>query len=398
VNTFGALFRLTSWGESHGPAVGGVIDGCPAGLLLDEAAIAAQLARRRTAQSLLTSSRRESDAVRLLSGLYEPETLLAVEALLPQGGTFVDVGANCGLITAFAARRAAEILAFEPSPREFARLQANLAANAATHVTTHQAAVAEAPGTVTLRLAEAGQQHHRRADPGQHHDEGRRRGQHRFIGAGGSGKHDPRAIPAGGFTLSIMQVPPGQGGSAHTHEVEEAFFVLEGVLTVFMEDAQGNRVSTRLNRWEAISCPAGVLHGFENEGDEAVGRMTGQPTDKQLAIMEYWKDAGGTSKSLPGTSRAADRFVHADGACVPCGAHEEAPARSATSAACTCAASYTRAALAVRSLSDDTPFIVLTETKFILSATRKTATMMATVTRTVVRAPPGSSGGSRTAI
>ena len=104
--------------------------------------------------------------------------------------------------------------------------------------------------------------------------EGRRRAQHRFIGAGGSGKHDPHAIPAGGFTLSIMQVPPGQGGSAHTHEVEEAFVVLEGVLTVFMEDGRGNRVSTRLNRWEAISCPAGVLHGFENEGDVDVYMQT----------------------------------------------------------------------------------------------------------------------------
>ena len=104
--------------------------------------------------------------------------------------------------------------------------------------------------------------------------EGRRRGQHRFIGAGGSGKQDPRAIPAGGFTLSIIQVPPGQGGSAHTHEIEEAFFVLEGVLMVFFEDAQGNRVSTRLQRWEAISCPAGVLHGFENEGDVDVYMQT----------------------------------------------------------------------------------------------------------------------------
>lgn len=95
-----------------------------------------------------------------LSGLYEPETLLAVEALLPQGGTFVDVGANCGLITAFAARRAARVLAFEPSPREFARLQANLAANAAPHATAIQAALAEAPSTVTLRLAEAGHAGH----------------------------------------------------------------------------------------------------------------------------------------------------------------------------------------------------------------------------------------------
>lgn len=96
----------------------------------------------------------------LLSGLYEPETLLAVQALLPQGGIFVDVGANCGLITAFAARRAARVLAFEPSPREYARLMANLAANEAANVTPHQQAVAEAPGTVTLRLAEAGHAGH----------------------------------------------------------------------------------------------------------------------------------------------------------------------------------------------------------------------------------------------
>jgi len=104
--------------------------------------------------------------------------------------------------------------------------------------------------------------------------EGRKRAQHRFIGAGGSGKHDPKAIPAGGFTLSIMRVPPGQGGSAHTHEVEEAFFVLEGVLTVFFEDAQGKRVSTKLNKWEVVSCPAGILHGFENEGTVDVFMQT----------------------------------------------------------------------------------------------------------------------------
>jgi len=104
--------------------------------------------------------------------------------------------------------------------------------------------------------------------------EGRKRGQHRFIGAGGSGKHDPRAIPAGNFTLSIMQVPPGQGGSAHTHEVEEAFFVLQGVLTVFFEDAKGHRVSTKLNRWEVVSCPPGILHGFHNEGTEDVYMQT----------------------------------------------------------------------------------------------------------------------------
>ena len=57
--------------------------------------------------------------------------------------------------------------------------------------------------------------------------EGYKRAQHRFIGAGGSGKHgDPTVIPAGNFTLSIMFVNPGQGNAAHTHEVEECFFVL----------------------------------------------------------------------------------------------------------------------------------------------------------------------------
>src|SRR6266446_6194793 len=67
--------------------------------------------------------------------------------------------------------------------------------------------------------------------------EGYRRAQHRFIGAGGSGKHDdPEIIPARGFTLSVMLVPPGQGNAPHTHEVEEVFFVLQGELSVFVED------------------------------------------------------------------------------------------------------------------------------------------------------------------
>ncbi len=74
--------------------------------------------------------------------------------------------------------------------------------------------------------------------------EGYRRAQHRFIGAGGSGKHgDPDVIPARGFTLSIMYVPPGQGNAPHTHEVEEVFFVLQGYLSVFVEDESGRRVS-----------------------------------------------------------------------------------------------------------------------------------------------------------
>jgi len=70
--------------------------------------------------------------------------------------------------------------------------------------------------------------------------EGYKRAQHRFIGAGGSGKHgDPTVIPAGNFTLSIMYVEPGQGNAAHTHEVEECFFVLQGLLDVFVEDESG---------------------------------------------------------------------------------------------------------------------------------------------------------------
>ena len=95
--------------------------------------------------------------------------------------------------------------------------------------------------------------------------EGFKRAQHRFIGAGGSGKHnDPSIIPPGNFTLSIVYVEPGQGNAAHTHEVEECFFVLQGFLDVFIEDEDGRRLTPRLGPWECICCPAGVIHGYEN--------------------------------------------------------------------------------------------------------------------------------------
>lgn len=101
--------------------------------------------------------------------------------------------------------------------------------------------------------------------------EGYRRAQHRFIGAGGSGKHDDaRAIPPRAFTLSVMYVPPGQGNAAHTHEVEEVFFVLQGYLTVFFEDASGKRVDVRLGPWECVACPPGIVHGYANESLEPV--------------------------------------------------------------------------------------------------------------------------------
>jgi mannose-6-phosphate isomerase-like protein (cupin superfamily) len=98
--------------------------------------------------------------------------------------------------------------------------------------------------------------------------EGYRRAQHRFIGSGASGKADARVIPADHFTLSVMFVPPGQGNAAHTHEVEEAFFILRGKVKVFIEDGKGNRAETVLGEWDCISCPANVIHGFENVGLE----------------------------------------------------------------------------------------------------------------------------------
>jgi oxalate decarboxylase/phosphoglucose isomerase-like protein (cupin superfamily) len=101
--------------------------------------------------------------------------------------------------------------------------------------------------------------------------EGFKRAQHRFIGAGGSGKHgDASVIPPRGFTLSIMYVEPGQGNAAHTHEVEEVFFVLKGQLTAFLEDESGRRVDVRLGPWECIACPPGVIHGYINESLEPV--------------------------------------------------------------------------------------------------------------------------------
>lgn len=70
MNSFGTLFRLTSYGESHGPGVGGVVDGMPSGLAVDEAYVQHELDRRRPGQSALTTPRQEADRVRLLSGIF----------------------------------------------------------------------------------------------------------------------------------------------------------------------------------------------------------------------------------------------------------------------------------------------------------------------------------------
>jgi chorismate synthase len=75
MNTFGTLFRLTTFGESHGPALGAVVDGCPAGVPLAVESLQAALDRRRPGQSALTSARAEPDRVELLSGVFEGKTL-----------------------------------------------------------------------------------------------------------------------------------------------------------------------------------------------------------------------------------------------------------------------------------------------------------------------------------
>jgi chorismate synthase len=73
-NTFGHLFRVTTWGESHGPSIGAVVDGCPPGIALSEADIQPYLDRRRPGQSRFTTQRQEPDQVRILSGVYEGKT------------------------------------------------------------------------------------------------------------------------------------------------------------------------------------------------------------------------------------------------------------------------------------------------------------------------------------
>ena len=74
MNSFGNIFRLTSFGESHGPAIGGVIDGCPANIEMDLDFIQSELNRRRPGQSRITTPRNEADEVKFLSGIYEGKT------------------------------------------------------------------------------------------------------------------------------------------------------------------------------------------------------------------------------------------------------------------------------------------------------------------------------------
>src|ERR1041385_8503065 len=76
-NTFGHLFRVTTFGESHGPAIGCIVDGCPPGILLTESDIQPWLNRRKPGQSKFVSQRKEPDSVRILSGVFQDERMPA---------------------------------------------------------------------------------------------------------------------------------------------------------------------------------------------------------------------------------------------------------------------------------------------------------------------------------
>ncbi|HKT86500.1 MAG TPA: chorismate synthase [Novosphingobium sp.] len=82
VNSFGRLIRFTTWGESHGPAIGAVVDGCPPGLAIDESVIQPFLDARRPGQSKYTTQRQEPDQVRILSGVFEGRTTGAPISLM----------------------------------------------------------------------------------------------------------------------------------------------------------------------------------------------------------------------------------------------------------------------------------------------------------------------------
>ena len=73
-NSFGNIFRLTTFGESHGKAIGGIIDGCPAGHQIDLELISYEMQRRKPGQSKIVTQRKEDDEVEFLSGIFEGKT------------------------------------------------------------------------------------------------------------------------------------------------------------------------------------------------------------------------------------------------------------------------------------------------------------------------------------
>jgi mannose-6-phosphate isomerase-like protein (cupin superfamily) len=102
-----------------------------------------------------------------------------------------------------------------------------------------------------------------------------RRGQMRYVGGGGTGKHDdPNIIQAGHFTLSTMIIPPGNEGPLHLHsDVEELFFVLDGELTCIWSDGE-RQIERRLGPRDLIWIPAGIWRGVRNDGTKDVSFLT----------------------------------------------------------------------------------------------------------------------------
>ena len=74
-NTFGKLFRFSTWGESHGPAIGCIVDGCPPNISIKEQDIQVELDKRKPGQSKFTTQRKEDDKVQILSGVCERKTI-----------------------------------------------------------------------------------------------------------------------------------------------------------------------------------------------------------------------------------------------------------------------------------------------------------------------------------
>ena len=122
--------------------------------------------------------------------------------------------------------------------------------------------------------------------------DGYRRAQFRYIGET-LGKPEVRHIPAGATRLSVMFVPPGEGNAPHTHPVEEVFFILKGNLTVFFEEEDGRCVEENLGPWDCVSCPAGVIHGFQNNGLEptCLQVMVGQKRPEPMGYADVKLDA-----------------------------------------------------------------------------------------------------------
>ena len=96
-SSFGTIFKITTWGESHGKGLGVVVDGCPAGLPLDENDIQKFLNRRKPGQSRYTTPRKEDDAVEILSGVFEGKTTGTPISMLVRNQNHVTTACHTGV-------------------------------------------------------------------------------------------------------------------------------------------------------------------------------------------------------------------------------------------------------------------------------------------------------------